>query len=195
MTTRTDYLTGASQVDYRIYGVLQNWINNEANNLEGFINNPSEHVNYNKYVIFDFSALNNRLATLRGVADYLNTITQYKAGNPNFTESMYENALDSIPSIIFQRLLEWLNIRTIEMERIINSNGDPNNVSPLQDYVGMFTFDTNKFGAEYTMFTNALSGTQLIVSYKVEQESANAPTTTTTTTTATPSQDGPTGTV
>jgi hypothetical protein len=55
------------------------------------------------------------------------------------------------------------------MQHIINSNGDPNNVSPLQDYVGMFTFDTNKFSAEYTMYTNALSGVQLIVDYKIEQ--------------------------
>lgn len=169
MTTRTDYLAGAQQIDYRIYGVLQEWITNEANNLEGFIDNPSEHVNYSPYIVLDFTALNNRLTLLRGVADYMNTITQYKAGNPNFSESMFENALDSIPSIIFQRLLDWLNIRTVEMQHIINSNGDPNNISPLQDYVGMFTFDTNKFDYEYTMYMNALSGTQLIVSYKIEQ--------------------------
>jgi hypothetical protein len=169
MTTRTDYLAGAEQVDYRIYGVLQNWITNEANNLEGFIDNPSEHVNYNPYIIFDYTALNNRLLLLRGVADYLNTMTQYKAGNPDYSESMFQNALDNIPVIIFQRLLDWLNTRSIEMQHIINSNGDPNNVSPLQDYVGMFTFDTNKFSAEYTMYTNALSGVQLIVDYKIEQ--------------------------
>jgi hypothetical protein len=194
LTTRTDYLAGAQQIDYRIYGVLQSWITNEANNLEGFIDNPSEHVNYNKYIIFDYTALNNRLTLLRSVADYMNTITQYKAGNPNYSESMFENALDNIPSAIFQRLLDWLNTRTIEMQHIINSNGDPNNVSPLQDYVGMFTFDTNKFGAEYTMYTNSLDGVKTVVDYKVEQESANS-TTTTTTTAPTPSQDGPTGTV
>lgn len=168
MTTRTDYLAGAEQVDYRIYGVLQSWITNEANNLEGFINNPSEHVNYNKYIILDFTALNNRLTLLRNVADLLNTITQYKSGNPNYSESMFQSALDNIPSIIFQRLLEWLNTRSIEMQHIINSNGDPNSVSPLQDYVGMFTFDTAKFQAEYMMYINALSGVQLIVDYKIE---------------------------
>lgn len=169
MTTRTDYLAGADQIDYRIYGVLHKWIINEANNLEGFIDNPYEHVNYNPYIIFDFSALNNRLTMLRSVADYLNTIVQYKAGDPNYTEAMFQNALDNVPSVIFQRLQDWLNIRAVEMQKIIDNNGDPNNVSPLQDYVGMFTFDTNKFSTEYTLYTNAQSGCSLVISYKVEQ--------------------------
>ena len=169
MTNRTDYLAGAKQVDYRIYGVLQSWIANEANNLEAFIDNPSEHVNYNPYIVFDFTALTNRLALLRGVADYLNTMTQFKAGNQNFSESMFENALDNVPSIIFQRLETWLIQRTVGMQHIINSDGDPNNVSPLQDYVGMFTFDTNKFNIEYVMYTNALGGIRVVIEYKVEQ--------------------------
>lgn len=195
MTTRTDYLAGADQIDYRIMDVLNGWITNEASNLDAFINNPVEHVNYNPYVIFDFTKLNERLTMLNAVIGNLNTIIQYKQANPNFTQSMYENSLDQIGTIIFERLLGWLVYRQGEMARLISENGDPNNISPLHDYVGMFTFDQTKFQQEYQMYVTSLSGCQVVVDYKVEQDIANSPAPTTTTTTSTPSQDGPTGTV
>lgn len=169
MTNRTDYLNDSNLVDARITAVLQGWIEKESNNLEAFMDNPSEHVNYNPYMIFDFSKLNDRLTMLRVVEGYLSTITLYKQGDSNTTESMYQNALDSVPSIIWKRLLDWLNQRYTEMTNLIADNGDPNNISPLHDYIGMFTFDQNKFMEEYTMYGNSLTGVNTIVNYKVEQ--------------------------
>lgn len=169
MTTRTDYLSGADLVDYRIMAVLQEWIEKEAVNLQSFINSPTEHVNYNPYMIFDFDKLNARLTMIQKCASDLNVIVQYKQGNPDYSQSMNESALDEIGSIIFQRLLDWLQKRYVDMANLIQQNGDPNNVSPLHDYVGMFTFDHEKFMTEFTMYENAINGVTTIVNYKVEQ--------------------------
>lgn len=168
MTTRTEYLAGADQIDVSIYEILYDWISKEANNLQAFIDNPAEHVNYNEYMIFDFSKLNERLTMLNQDVSYLDTVIQYKQGNPNFDQSMYEYALDQVGSIIFGRLLGWLAYTYEAMGKIISDNGDPNNVSPLSDYVGMFTFDSTKFINVYTIYENAVQGCQAVVDYKIE---------------------------
>lgn len=169
MTTRTDYLAGADAIDVSIMETLYSWIFNEANNLQSFIDYPSEHVNYSPYMIFDFSKLNDRLVMLNQTISYINTIVEYKKGNQDFSQSMYENALDQVGSIIFERLLGWLVYREGEMSRLISENGDPNNLSPLHDYVGMFTFDQQRFMTEYNMYVTSLNGCQLVFDYKVEQ--------------------------
>lgn len=168
MTTRTEYLAGADQIDVSIYEILYDWISKEANNLQAFIDNPAEHVNYNEYMIFDFSKLNDRLTMLNQDVSYMNTIIQYKQGNTSFDSSMYEYALDQIGSIIFNRLLGWLAYTHDSMDKVINDNGDTNNASPLSDYIGMFTFDSTKFMNEYTVIGNAVQGCQAVVDYKVE---------------------------
>lgn len=166
---RTTYLAGADQMDANLISVLEGWIINETANLTDFIANPAEHVNYNPYIILDYTALNNRLSMLQQVSGALDVIVQYKKGNPNYDVSMYQTALDGIPSIIFGRLLEWMNLIYAQMTQIVQSNGDPNNISPLADYVGMFTFDTNKFMTDYDMYANTIAGCQAVVEYKTEQ--------------------------
>jgi hypothetical protein len=168
VTTRTEYLAGADQMDVNLVMTLQGWIHNEAINLSHFIADPVNHVNYNEYVIFDFDKLNVRLSMLQTVDANLDAIVKFKQQDPNTSQSMYESSLDAIPSIIFGRLLDWVSFKYVQLMKIIEENGDPNNISPIQDYVGMFTFNQAKFMQDFNMFVNTMQGCQAVVNYKVE---------------------------
>jgi hypothetical protein len=167
MTTRTEMLEASDLIDYRITEVLYSWTKNEGNNLEGFINNPSEHVNYSPYMIMDFSKLTQRLNMLRGIESSLVVITEYKKNNPDYIRSMYEEALDNVNVQLMQRLLDWLIKRYGDMTEMIKSNKAVDSMSPIHDYIGMFTFNQPKFLSEYTMYAKAIEGCKVVVDYKL----------------------------
>jgi hypothetical protein len=164
MISKTEMLEALNLVDYRITEVLHSWTKHEGNNLEGFINNPSGHVNYNPYIILDFSKLQTRLDMLRYVEKCLLTVTEYKKGNPDYTKSMYENAIDGVHVQLIDRLLDWLKTRFADMTAMSG-----NAQAPLDDYKGMYTFNFEKFKEEYDMYANAIEGIAIVAQYKKEQ--------------------------
>jgi hypothetical protein len=164
MTTRTEMLEASDRVHYRITEVLYNWTNQEGNNLESFIDNPVEHVNYNPFVIFDYGKLSERLNMLREVERNLFIVTEYKKGNPDYTRSMYESGLDGTDVTLIERLLAWLEKRYKDMTEM--TTGD---TAPINDYAGMYKFNAGKFMEEYTMYAQAISGCKVVVDYKREQ--------------------------
>lgn len=169
MTTRTEYLEGANKINYRITETLHSWIKNESSNIHDFINNPYEHVNYNPYILIDFSKLTDRLNMLEVIANDLMIITEYKKGNPDYSvTSMYESALDEIDVQVFIRLQDWLVKRYNDMKTMINSGGNLHDLTPLSEYVGLVTFDQTKFTQEYTMYAYAIEGTNTVIQYKLE---------------------------
>lgn len=167
MTTRTEMLDASDYIHYKITEMLGSWVRNEGNNLEGFINNPTEHVNYNPYMIMDFEKLTGRLNMLRQIENDLIIITEYKKENTDYVRSMYETALDEVNVQLMQRLLDWLVKRHGDMKQLIQSNKSIDAMSPIHDYVGMYTFDQSKFLSEYTMYEKAIIGCQAIIDYKI----------------------------
>jgi hypothetical protein len=141
---------------------------NEGNNLQGFIDNPSEHVNYNPYLIMDFTKLTGRLSMLRDIENGLKIITEYKKGSENYTRSMYESALDGIPVQLIERLYHWLQKRYADMSALISSASKVDESLPLNDYVGMYTFNQVAFMQEFGMYKQAIQGCEVLVQYKLE---------------------------
>jgi hypothetical protein len=171
--SRTEMLEHMDLVAPDITFVLYGWVKNEGNNLQGFIDNPSGHVNYNPYVIMDFTKLQQRLAMLRTVEECLNVITEYKRGNLDYTRSMYESAVDGTHVQLVERLLDWLKKRYQDMTQFIASSGNAQGTAQIDDYAGMFTFNAQKFMAEYTMYKKAIVGCEVVVQYKNEQVVVN----------------------
>jgi hypothetical protein len=105
---------------------------------------------------------------LRSVENHLLTITEYKKGNENYTRSMYEDALDNTDVQLIERLLSWLQKRYGDMMAMVSSNSKVDELSPIHDYVGMFTFNQPAFLAECGMYQKAIQGCQVVVQYKLE---------------------------
>lgn len=167
MISKSEMFEASDRIHHRITSVLYDWAKREGNNLEGFINTPSEHVEYNPYVILDFTALTKRLSMLRYVEEQLNIVTKYKLSDPDVTRSMYEYAIETVPEILFKRLLDWMEKRKKDMEGVML--GEAGSMAPLKDYEGMFTFNSTKFMAEYAMYKEAVEATKVIVAYKKQQ--------------------------
>lgn len=161
-------LQAFEKVSYRITDVLHDWVDKEGGNLQGFMDNPSGHVDYNPYMIVDFTALQYRLDLLRKTTEDLYLITEFKKGNPDITRSMHDTALDRIPVQLTMRLEQWLEKRKNDMEQIIQSSG--NSVKPaIEDYSSLYSFNQSKFIAEYTMYANAYEGVAVVTQYKLQQ--------------------------
>lgn len=165
--SRTDMLSAFDSVNHVFIDVLSDWLTNEANNLQGFINSPEEHAEYNPYITPDFTALQSRVDMLNQCASNLNIISQYKQG-ANVTGGQYETALDSIPHELFQRLYEWMLQRKVEMDNFLNNSNKNKALSPLSDYSSMFTFNQTKYESEYQLYVDGLSGLSTSIQYKIE---------------------------
>lgn len=165
MVDRTTYLNAIPLVDYTLIDILNTWIMNEKINLDHFIANPQGHVNYNPYMIINYTALNQRSAGLGQVSALLYEISQYKQGNPNYVGSQCDYAFDNIPAVIFQRLLDWLAGKANEMNAFIAQN-QSSELAPINEYNGLFTFDINSYMNELTTFQNGVNGLTTIIEYK-----------------------------
>jgi hypothetical protein len=173
MVSKTEMLEALSRVHYRITEVLYDWTLKEGNNLEGFINNPSGHVDYNPYVVVDFSALTKRLEILRITANDLDIITRYKKGSPDVTKTMHDLAIERIPLQLTKRLEDWLLKRKTDMYDVVQSSGNTIQ-APIDDYSSLFSFNYDKFMVEYNMYVEAYEGIVIINQYKLEQIQASA---------------------
>lgn len=169
MISKTEMLENADKISYKLTEVLLTWVRNEGNNLQSFIENPSGHVNYNQYVILDYSKLMERLKMLRDAEEALYIVTQYKEGNTDYTRSMYEACIDGVDIQLMDRLLTWMEKRYSDMTELIVSSGNAQEPAPIDDYSGMFSFNIRMFSEEYEMYRLAIEGARVIVKFKEEQ--------------------------
>lgn len=180
--TRTDMLNSFGSVSHVFIDVLNSWVQNEATNLQGFINYPEEHAEYSPYIIPDFDALQQRVSLLNQASQLLTVISLYKQGM-TITDSQYESAIDSLPLELWERLSAWMEQRKLEMDGFLSSSNRNQAISPLSAYSDMFTFDEAKYTTEYEMYLESLSGIMPLIEYKIE----NTPLATTTVTATQPS--------
>jgi hypothetical protein len=81
---------------------------------------------------------------------------------------MYESALDGIPVQLIERLYHWLQKRYADMSALISSASKVDESLPLNDYVGMYTFNQVAFMQEFGMYKQAIQGCEVLVQYKLE---------------------------
>jgi hypothetical protein len=164
MPTRSERDAAIDQVHYRLIDTLYDWIVREKRNLDGFIDHPEGHADYNKYLIVDFDALKNRSSQLDLIAQALYTISSYKKGNTNYTRAMHDYSLDNVPAVIWQRLYDWVNKRAEEMEQFLE-NAQNNPPVPINDYRGLVTFDADKYKAELAMYQSGRDGLAVVIAF------------------------------
>lgn len=153
----------ASQIDYTLIDVLNEWLTNEKRNLDDFIANPQGHIEYNPYLILDTNGLTTRSSNLATYSQYLYNASQYRQGNPNITQAMNDLAFDNIPSMLWQRLYAWVAKHEKEMQQIMNNANSPH--VPINDYSAYATFDTTKFQNELTIYENGANNLPVIIEY------------------------------
>lgn len=167
---REEMLLGMDRVDVRLIETLKVWLENESQNLQGFLENPEGHVNFNPYVNIHYTAFYDRVFGLEDIIKGLDIIIQYKHESDIVTRSMYELAVEQIPCIICKRLLDWMIKRKADMEGFFKNNSLDGDITPLPDYVGMFDFNEEAFMPEYTMYTEGVGGLEIVCQYKTEQD-------------------------
>jgi hypothetical protein len=167
MISKTDRDSAIDQVHHGFIEMLKDWMNNEKNNLDGFIANPAEHVNWTPYMVPDYNALQIRSAQLGQVALGLNVIALHKQGlGP--TRTQHDMALDQLPSVILKRLLDWMVVRYKEMLLATTKQ----NMAPIKEYEGLFSFDLTKYQAELERYKLSIEGLTTVYSYALEREAA-----------------------
>lgn len=167
MIDRITYVNAANAVDWTMINTLGGWLNNEKNNLDGYIANPQSHVDYDPYIIPDFTKLQQRSTMLGDAAGYANTIVQFKQGSPNVTEAMYELAVDNMPIVLFQRLQDWMMYRYALMQRdFAVMTASP--TVPIKDYEGLVTFDAASYQTQIDLFNTCITNLAIVIEYKAE---------------------------
>jgi hypothetical protein len=169
MISKTEMLGAFEKVSHRITEVLYEWAQKEANNLEDFINNPTGHVNYNPYIVPDYSALEYRLSALRQAEKDLRTITDFKIGSPDVTRTQHDVAIENIPVQLTLRLEVWMNKRISDMKEVVNQGSSQSYNAPIDDYASLYTFNTSKFMDELNMYTSSQEGISVVNQYKNER--------------------------
>jgi hypothetical protein len=168
VVTLSDREAAIGLIDYRLIDVLRSWMIHEKRNLDGYINEPQGHVDYNPYLVIDFNALQTRSNELEQIQQMLGNISAYKQGNPNITQAMSDFGFDNIPSIIWQRLYDWAAKR-LEIRTKILEDAKQNPPVPLSDYSAYATFDADKYSNDLQLYTSGVAGLQIVIEYLQQQ--------------------------
>jgi hypothetical protein len=168
MVTREERDSAVDEISYRMIDVLYSWMINERANLDGFIADPENHVDFNPYLVIDFDALSQRSVGLGNVADALLLVSQYKKGDESVTRTMHDIAIESVPVIIWKRLYDWMDKRANDMQKFLQ-DAQSNPPVPLDDYKQFVSFDTGKYLAELQMYISSRDGLAIVIQYAEEE--------------------------
>lgn len=164
MITREERDLAADMINHRLIDTLQSWMDNEKSNLSGFINNPQGHVDFNEYLEFNIPSLRQRVGMLGAVSSYLSIISKFKNGEEGVTRSMHDNAVDSIPNIIWSRLYEWTRKRATDMYTAFEKAKNTPPV-PLTDYRSAATLNEEKYLAEIEIFRVGAESLKVVIDF------------------------------
>lgn len=170
MINKTERNEALDQIHPRMVSILMGWMDRERMNLEKYIENPEGHVEYSPYIDANFDELRERLKALQGIYGQADIIYQYKMGTEGYTRSQEQLAIEYIPVSVLLRLIKWMETKRDHMLDFISAGDVNKEISPLEDYINMFTFNQEKFEEDLAMYTNSIAGVQTIIQYKKEQE-------------------------
>ncbi len=165
MIEREERDAAADKIAVEMIDVLLSWMENEKRNLDGFIANPEEHVDYSPYLIIDTVQFQGRSDMLGAIAEGLKVVSRYKNGDSEVTRSMHDNAVDNIPSVIWERLYNWMVSRVEGMEAFLRKAIKGDTPVPVDDYQGLAGFDTEKYSAELQMYKDSVEGLGIVIQF------------------------------
>ncbi|WP_124118417.1 hypothetical protein [Paenibacillus xylanexedens] len=165
MIEREERDEAAGKISVEMIDVLLSWMQNEKRNLDGFIANPVGHVDYNPYLIIDTAQLKGRSEMLGNIAHGLELISRFKNGDTDVTKSLHDNAIDTIPVVIWERLYNWMQNRVTSMETFLRKASEGDTPVPTSDYQGLAGFDTEKYLAELQMYKDSVEGLGIVITF------------------------------
>lgn len=157
----------ADQIHHTLIDMLHGWVQNEKANLDGYIENPTLHAEYNPYLIINSEALLQRSGYLSVFAEYLYNASQYKQGNPDVTQSMRDMAFDDVPSIVWARLYDYVLKVEKQMQEVIDNASNPN--VPISDYAGFATFNVERFMSELNIYRDGVTNLPVVIQFLQER--------------------------
>jgi hypothetical protein len=168
MITKEERNLALDKVHPSFFTVLKSWLINERDNLQSFLNNPTTHVEFNPFAIFDTVKLQGRIDELQNNMIHLSTIESYKQDSSSITEVQLDYALDNLSHAFIKRAKDWIEQKHKGYLDLVNQNKVVN--PPNSEYDGVVQVDINKIEYQIAKFGTSLEGLETIHTYLVELE-------------------------